>query len=476
MWSDRLSPSCRRELAEQLRRALPAPRTKARHVTAALGSEREPAAVAEALWPEPDFVWFDRPGESRIFLDPIARLTVCGGRAVVSGPGGEVHAEARGFDLIEAALEAWGRIPGALLCGYLGYELGSELEEVAQPERCSADPPDLHLGLYDWGLEFREGGWVLSGTDAWRGEDGLAVSAAEARGFLETAARNECRRPHREPITSRPNARGYEAAVARTVERIYQGELFQVNLCRKLETLWPGDALWPLYRRLRAISPASEGALLRTGPASGVLSVSPEMFLTVDSGVVRSCPIKGTRPRGETLEEDRELAAALLASEKDRAELAMIVDVTRNDLGRVCVPGSVAVARHAELMTLPTVHHTYSEVTGRLRADAGPADLLRAAFPPASISGAPKIRAMEIAADEEGFRRGPSMGGIGWLSLEGDMHWSVAIRTAMAAEDRLWYLAGCGITAESVPEEELAESEAKAAAFLRALESAGADR
>jgi para-aminobenzoate synthetase component 1 len=147
----------------------------------------------------------------------------------------------------------------------------------------------------------------------------------------------------------------------------------------------------------------------------------------------------------------------------------MIVDVTRNDLGRVCAAGSVEVTRHAELMALPTVQHTYSEVSGRLRAGCGPADLLRACFPPASITGAPKIRAMELAALEEGYRRGPAMGSIGWISLDGDMEWSVAIRTAVAAEGRIWYLAGCGITAESVPAEELAESDVKAAAFLEAL-------
>jgi para-aminobenzoate synthetase component 1 len=257
--------------------------------------------------------------------------------------------------------------------------------------------------------------------------------------------------------------------VAHTVERIYNGELFQVNLCRRLEAPLSATQIWPLYARLRAISPAAYGALIRTGPGSAVLSLSPELFLSVRNGVVRSCPIKGTRPRGRTPDEDHALAAALQASEKDRAELAMIVDVARNDLGRVCRAGSVAVTRHAELMTLPTVHHTFSEVTGRLRNECAPADLLRASFPPASITGAPKIRAMEVAMLEEGFRRGPAMGSIGWISLDGDMELSVAIRTAIASEGRAWYLAGCGITAGSNPEEELAESETKASAFLRAL-------
>src|SRR5262249_5300366 len=150
----------------------------------------------------------------------------------------------------------------------------------------------------------------------------------------------------------------------------------------------------------------------------------------------------------------------LLASEKERAELTMIVDVARNDLGRVCETGSVRVARHAELMTLPTVHHTVSTVEGRLRDGLGPADLLRATFPPASITGAPKIRAMALLGALEERRRGPAMGALGWISFGGDLELSVAIRTAVAARGRIAYHAGCGIVADSEPEAELAESSA----------------
>jgi anthranilate/para-aminobenzoate synthase component I len=147
----------------------------------------------------------------------------------------------------------------------------------------------------------------------------------------------------------------------------------------------------------------------------------------------------------------------------------MIVDVVRNDLSRVCQTGSVKVIRHAELMTLPTVHHSVSTVQGRLRDNASPIDLLRAAFPAASITGAPKIEAMRVAMREEGQRRGPCMGAIGWIGLNGDMEFSVAIRTAFAESGRVHYYAGCGITADSVPAAEFEESSHKAAAFLRAL-------
>lgn len=465
MWSDRLEASAQRALVERLRRALPTPKAGARGETLSLKRDVNVAEAAAGLWHQPDFAWLDRPGETWMGVDPLVWLTVRNGKATVRGPGGTVRVKARGFDLVEAALAAWGGPAEAMLCGYLGYELGGELEEVRQLPAQASDPPDLHLALYDWRLENHGEGWRFRGTDAWRRVDAGTAGALIRRGRVEVEEDGGAA-----PVSSQPDDEGFRRSVARTVERIYNGELFQVNLCRRLEAPLGGDGIGPLYGRLRAISPASHGALIRTGAHSGVLSVSPELFLSLRARHVRSCPIKGTRPRGATPEEDRALAAALTSSEKDRAELAMIVDVTRNDLGRVCKAGSLQVARHAELMTLPTVHHTYSEVTGELREDCGAADLLRACFPPASITGAPKIRAMEVAALEEGYRRGPCMGSVGWIGLDGDMELSVAIRTAVAAHERVWYLAGCGITAESVPDEELAESQAKAVAFLRALE------
>ena len=462
MWSDRPEAARREAAAERLRQALPAPRAGARTDTRALDWRWAPEEVAEALRQQSGFLWLDRP-RAQLFANPLATISVTDKHVSVQGPCGSVEWDGSGFDVVEAALEAWGGAAEARLCGYLGYELGAELEDIALPRRPDSDLPDLYLALYDRRLEHCEGRWRLCGTDAWRA---VAIEDPDARpapdSELETGL-----------ISGTPSADGFCAAVARAVQRIYHGELFQVNLCRRLETALGGAEIWTLYRRLRAISPASYGAFLDLGGGRAVLSASPELFLRAEAGVVRSCPIKGTRPRGASLEEDQELARALGESEKDRAELAMIVDVTRNDLGRVCRAGSVTVTKHAELITLPTVHHTYSEVTGLLREECGPADLLRACFPPASITGAPKIRAMEVAAEEEGYRRGAAMGAIGWISMAGDLELSVAIRTAAAARGRVWYLAGCGITAGSAPRGELEESEAKAAAFRRALERQG---
>jgi len=468
MWSDRPDASSLRELVDRLRQVLPAPRPDARSETRRLNWRCDPADVAEALWPRPGFLWLDQP-RSRLFANPLASLEVRDRRAMVRGPGGVVHVDAWGFDLLEAALQAWGGPADGRLCGYFGYELGAQLEDVALPQRSPRDVPDLYLALYDWRLEHEAGAWRFHRTDAWR-----TVRADEIEALAQIAPSKAEESVEPSAISSSPSSAGFRNAVARAVERIRNGELFQVNLCRRLETPLAPSHVWPFYRRLRAINPASHGALIRVGPDSAVVSASPELFVAVDGGRVRSCPIKGTRPRGRSPEEDRALAQELQESAKDRAELAMIVDVTRNDLGRVCRTGSVKVEKHAELMTIPTLHHTYSEVTGVLRDQCGPVDLLRASFPPASITGAPKIRAMQVAAEEEGYRRGPAMGAIGWISLAGDLELSVAIRTATATDGRVSYLAGCGITAESVPDEELAESEAKTAAFRRALQGSPA--
>jgi para-aminobenzoate synthetase component 1 len=356
--------------------------------------------------------------------------------------------------------------------GYLGYELGGELESLPPPPEDDLGLPDLHLSLYDAALCWDGESWTLDATDAWRD-----VSAFEAEQLLIAARRrSEPELPKgplaRDGVISRPSRGGFEAAVTRTVERIACGEIFQMNLCRRLETKFSAARLWPLYRRLRAASPAAYGAFLDLGKGQAVLSISPELFLSVREGEVESRPIKGTRPRGANPRQDRALARELLESEKDRAELTMIVDVVRNDLGRVCATGSVEVVAHAELMTLPTLHHTVSTVCGRLRPDAGAVELLRATFPPASITGAPKIQAMAAIAAEEERRRGPAMGALGWISLSGDLELAVAIRTAAASRadrGRIAYHAGCGVVADSDPELEFAESAAKARAFLAAL-------
>ena len=469
MWSDRPSPAVRARRVAKLRALLPAPREGARGSKTPLRGGAAPEQVAEALRGETGFSWLDGGAEGhRLAAAPVAGLAVRSGRATVSAGADTATFSCRGFDLLEAALEAWGGAGGQLL-GYLGYELGAEIEKLPTPPPDDLALPDLKLALFDRVLLWDGKSWTLESSDAWRGGDPVH----EAEALLARAARVEVlaldKLPTRAHVASRPGRDAFEAAVARTVERIGRGEIFQANLCRRLEAPCSGPEAWPLYRRLRAASPAIRGAFFDLGGGSALLSISPEIFLSVRGRAVETRPIKGTRPRGRNPHEDRALARELVESAKDRAELAMIVDVARNDLGRVAEPGSIETPTLGELSTLPTVHHLVAVVRGTLRREVSSADLLRATFPAASISGAPKIRAMAVISTEEERRRGPAMGAFGWIALSGDLELAVAIRTAAVARGKIAYHAGCGITADSIPALEREESEAKAAAFLTAI-------
>ena len=267
-------------------------------------------------------------------------------------------------------------------------------------------------------------------------------------------------------------------------DRIAGGEIYQANLTRRLATRFDRDP-WPLYRRLRTGDPSLFSAYLDLGggapghasalgsaPARprAILSASPEPFLSVTrDGRVSTDPIKGTRPRGRTPGEDRALARELLTSAKDRAENVMIVDVLRNDLGRVCRPGTVRVPRLCRLERTAAVQHLVSTVTGRLTAGQDAFDLLRASFPGGSITGAPKIRAMEILRGLEPTRRGPYTGALGWIGPDGAMATSILIRTLVADGTQLSLHVGGGITWGSDPRAEWDETVAKASGPLGAI-------
>jgi para-aminobenzoate synthetase component 1 len=266
-------------------------------------------------------------------------------------------------------------------------------------------------------------------------------------------------------------ARGdYELAVERVRDYILDGDVFQVNLSQQFElpvTAAPLD----LYRSLRARHPAAFAALIEA-PGIAILSASPERFLRVEGREVETCPIKGTRPRGTTPDLDRALAAELAASAKDRAENIMIVDLMRNDLYRNCLPGTVTVSELCALEAYPTVHHLVSTVRGTLGPGATAAALLRDAFPGGSITGAPKVRAMEIIRELEPARRGIYCGSIGYLSASGAADFSIAIRTATVRDGVASVPGGGGITADSDPAAEYDETVAKVRGVLAALAAA----
>lgn len=451
MWSDRTPPERLRALVTKLHSVLPAPSNTRTTVRSTASIDQ----VEESLHLAPGFA--SVTGTKPLLLhNPLATITYSNGSAVITGPAGPVEVSAPAFDVLDAMIEAWRGPAEAILAGFLSYDLATEIEDLGPTPRQDFSFPQFYFGLYDSYLRLEGERWVYVATDAWR-----TPPTSRALQVLE--------RPiHSGPLGSRPDQSSFEASVKRIVATIRAGDIFQTNLCRRLEADLDPAMAWDLYQRMRTISPAQYESYIQIDEQRAILSISPELFLKVDAGMVESSPIKGTRPRAHDAAEDQTLSTELLTSEKDRAELAMIVDVVRNDLGRVCETGSVEVAQHAALMTLPTVHHLYSTVKGRLRD--GLVDLLRAAFPAGSITGAPKIEAIRAAMREEGQLRGPCMGAIGWISMDGNMELSVAIRTAFTSDGQVRYYAGCGITADSDPHTEFIESSHKAAAFVRALE------
>lgn len=264
----------------------------------------------------------------------------------------------------------------------------------------------------------------------------------------------------------------YKHAVAQALEYIRAGDIYQLNLAQRFTVPW-NDGAASLYCRLRQASPAAYGAFLGSklvNDRHSICSVSPELFLKVRGREVVTCPIKGTRPRGETPAQTVAAARELGSCAKERAELNMIVDVERNDLGRVCEYGSVRVRSSGEIQELPTLLHRVATVSGTLRKHCGPATLLKAVFPGGSITGAPKIRAMEIIRELEAAPRGPYCGAVGWLGINGDMELNIAIRTALVDSKSgvAHFHAGSGIVADSNPEREYEETLHKARAFFSA--------
>ncbi len=368
------------------------------------------------------------------------------------------------------------------LVGFLGYDLGLAFEP--RPTRVADDQglPRLRLGLYDWTIAWdrRTGRAWLGGRAADGDGASLARRLDRVRERLRAAADGATGAGPADPATgglrfvSNLDRPTFEAGVEAVRDAIARGEIYQANLSRRLRAAFRGDP-WALYRCLRTGDPALFAAYVDLGSSPdgacrAIVSASPEPFLAVDAtGHVSADPIKGTRPRGRDGEADRALARELLASDKDRAENTMIVDVLRNDLGRVCLPGSVRVPRLCRLERTAAVQHLVSTVTGRLAPGRDAFDLLASSFPGGSITGAPKIRAMEILERLETVRRGPYTGALGWIGPDGAMATSILIRTFVADGTHLSLNVGGGMTWRSDPAAEWDETVAKARGPLGAI-------
>ncbi|HEX5591660.1 MAG TPA: anthranilate synthase component I family protein [Candidatus Limnocylindrales bacterium] len=365
--------------------------------------------------------------------------------------------------------------------GYLSYDLGRRFERLPSIAAADQELPLLRLALHDWVVA-----WDRRTGAAWLG--GRALDERVARlddrlGAVRERLANPGPPRAAEPravsgeieLTSGLDRAAFEAGVDAVRAEIARGDIYQANLTRRLEAPFRADP-WPLYRRLRTGDPALFAAFLDLGrsPVTGaqraIVSASPEPFLGLTAdGRVATDPIKGTRPRGRDRQEDRALARELLESGKDRAENVMIVDVLRNDLGRVCVPGSVRVPRLCRLERTAAVQHLVSTVTGKLAPGVDAFRLLTASFPGGSITGAPKIRAMQLLEAHEPVRRGPYTGTAGWIGADGAMQTSILIRTFVADGARLTIHVGGGITWRSDPAAEWDETVAKARGPLSAI-------
>ncbi len=379
------------------------------------------------------------------------------------------------------------------IAGLFGYDLCHHLERLPRPRYDEFQVPDLAVGLYDWVIAFDH-----AARRAWLIATGFPETEPQRRRQrAERRLRDIQRRLRETPpvhVAASPDHRlsanpiapacrwpvpgfprlesnfhraAYLQAIGRAVDYVHAGDCFQVNIAQRL--LYPMlVSPLELYGRLRARNAATFAGYFDLGDFV-LASASPERFVRVDRGEVEARPIKGTRPRGTTPAEDQARIEELRASGKDRAENVMIVDLLRNDLGRVCQYHSVRVPAVCRVETYPFVHHLVSEVRGRLREGLTPVDLLRAAFPGGSVTGAPKVRAMEIIAELEPTARGPYCGCLGYIGFDGSMDTNILIRTFTVGRGWMQFPVGGGIVADSVPEQEYEETWHKARGLLRAL-------
>ncbi len=376
------------------------------------------------------------------------------------------------------------------LIGYLGYELGHQVETFAQTTINDLQMPDAFFAAYDALIaidHLTNTTWLLASglpeeskssaarIRARRRLDELREIVAEAR-LDETKTVNlETIKPKKtEQITSAEGSletnfsySAYQSAIKKILNYIAAGDIYQVNLSQRFATPFSGSHQ-EFYLHFRNLSPTPFGAYLETGKHC-IMSNSPERYLLINGDYIETRPIKGTRPRGATAQADANLGRELLLSPKDRAEHIMIVDLERNDLGRIADYGSIHVPEMQILESYANVHHMVSTVTGRIRPGKSSSDCLFNSFPGGSITGAPKLRSMEIIDELESTCRGVYTGSIGYFDFSGDLDFNIAIRTAIACDNHLYFQVGGGIVADSDPDDEYQETRTKAAAFLKAL-------
>jgi len=374
--------------------------------------------------------------------------------------------------------------------GYFGYELKNQLEQLPRKHAAEPNIPDCILGLYDtifaYDHKINKGYVIASGLSEKNSRSRKLLAKKRANQFFDTmdtgcnlkSTYSPTQRPHpsleREGkafVRSNFTKKDYMNTIKRAQIYIASGDIYQANLSQRLTIEFRGNPLL-LYSNLRTISPSQFGAFLNYGDFQ-VISNSPERLLKVNNDIAETSPIKGTRPRGKNLKEDRLLIKELKKSRKELAEHIMIVDLERNDLGKICEFGSIKAQTLQKIYTYPTLHHMVSTIKGKLRDKMDPVDCIRSLFPGGSVTGAPKIRAMEIIEELEPTPRGIYTGAIGYIDFSGNMDLSMTIRTAVLHDNHLYLNVGGGIVADSNPEEEYEETMLKADAFFKAIAKTG---
>ncbi len=481
-----------------LERLLGAPRSITSEICELHLGERSFYDLAEHFVASPHFALLDSRGDYGdlgrycfLAFQPFLIVGSRGSGSWVEHDGIRYRSEADVLSVLDCVLAHY-RMPGrSAVCrapflggaiGYFAYEFGRQLERLPATALDELALPDCYFCFYNFVIVLaREQNKIfLCYCDV---GPATAVSRTRLEEQLAAVTPGSYREPH--PIPDWNQMRGaftadfsrdaYLHAINGVKEYILAGDIYQANLTQRFTVEVPGCNPWSLYKRLASINPAPFASYLNLDDVT-VVSSSPERFLLVEDRAVETRPIKGTIARGATPQQDGENREWLYHSGKNRAELAMIVDLMRNDVGRVCRPGTVKVATFPELVTYPSVHHLVGTITGELRPERTAMDLVRACFPGGSITGAPKIRAMEIIDEFEPLTRGIYTGSIGYLGFNSCCDLNIAIRTIVVKAGKAYVHAGGGIVADSVDVEEYEESLLKAERLLRAIaaERAGA--
>ena len=397
------------------------------------------------------------------------------------------------LDALRALLRRYRAAPGQPfapavgLMGWLSYELNRWIERLPPPRAEEHGLPEM--GWYGMRVTLlvdhrHQRSWVASVVDPHRPSSLAQHEADNALQRIIDQWRDLCQVPEgmaradalddppswpsQTPLRATMTQPAFEAMVARALEFIRAGDIFQANLSHSFTMPWTAPR-WPLYQALRRINPSPFACFLSVGPELAVISASPERLVRVRDGRVDTRPIAGTRPRGTTPAEDAMQSLDLLLSEKERAEHVMLVDLARNDLGRVCAMGSVRVEEFMTVEEYSHVQHLVSNVSGMLRPGADAVDVIRSLFPGGTITGCPKVRCMQIIRDVEPVPRGLYTGSLGYVGFDGTMDLNIAIRTMVIQGRRLSLHVGAGIVADSQPDREYQETLAKAAALMHAL-------